>query len=128
MPRAADSEQSYHQWKRELGMLEVNQAKQFVTQYDLNNCKKCAKSVQGILKIILTRQTKGKIDSASPFYAECCGFESHRGYHLVFTTFFLPPNVYKGEMFAGIKNEPSINISEYQVISLLNDPFVCQFL
>ena len=28
------NEQSYPQWKRELGMLEVNQAKQFVTQYD----------------------------------------------------------------------------------------------
>ena len=28
------SEQIYRQWKRELGMLEVNQAKQFVTQYD----------------------------------------------------------------------------------------------
>ena len=28
------NEQSYHQWKRELGMFKVNQAKQFVTQYD----------------------------------------------------------------------------------------------
>ena len=33
-PERQISEQSYHQWKRELGMLEVNQAKQFVTQYD----------------------------------------------------------------------------------------------